>query len=277
MQNAAFESLSLNWRYLAFEVPPENLPAALAGAAAMRFIGLNLTVPHKLLALDLVDVLDASARTWGAVNTILFQGRLAAGDWQPLAEFDLASPVEIRSVGFNTDADGLARSLREDLQIQLTGGKALLLGAGGAGRAAALKLATEGLAELYLVNRTEARAVDLATELKKQFPPLTVQVGYPTGKIDLLVNATSLGMKSGDALPFDARQFSLPQAACVYDVIYRPPETPLLALAKAAGCRTANGLGMLVHQGAKAFEIWTGKTAPVKVMRQAVEQNIYAL
>jgi shikimate dehydrogenase len=275
MQNAAFAALALNWRYLAFEVPPEQLAAAIAGAAAMRFAGLNLTVPHKLLAMQLVDVLDETAKTWGAVNTIQFQGKTPAGDWRPLREFEHESPTEIRSMGFNTDADGLAASLRDDLKIQLTGFRALLLGAGGAGRAAALKLAAEKLTELYLVNRTEAKAVALAAEIKKQFPQVTVNIGYPAGKIDLVVNATSLGMKVGDALPLDEQKFSLSQAQAVYDVIYRPAETRFLALAKAAGCRTANGLGMLVHQGAKAFEIWTGQTAPFAVMRQAVEQSIY--
>lgn len=277
MHNAAFAALALNWRYLAFEVSPEQLGAALAGAAAMRFAGLNLTVPHKLLALDLVDELDESARIWGAVNTIQFQGRRPQGEWRPLGEFESESAAEIRSVGFNTDADGLANSLREDLQIKLAGARVLLLGAGGAGRAAALKLAAEGVAELHLVNRTGSKAAELAATIKNNFPRLVVAVGYPGGKVDLVVNATSLGMKSGDPLPFDGQKFSLKQAQAVYDVIYRPAVTPLLVFAGAAGCRTANGLGMLVHQGAKAFEIWTGKTAPLTVMRQAVEQNIYAL
>jgi shikimate dehydrogenase len=277
MQNAAFGALALNWRYLAFEVPPAQLAAAIAGAAAMRFAGLNLTVPHKLLAVELVDVLDQSATTWGAVNTIQFQGKAPSGEWLPLRDFDQESPTLIRSVGFNTDADGLAGSLREDLQISLAGSRVLLLGAGGAGRAAALKLAAEKVADLYLVNRTESKALALAAEINKQSPLVNVHIGYPAGKVDLVINSTSLGMKAGDGLPFDAQKFSLPQARAAYDVIYRPAETPFLALARAAGCRTANGLGMLVHQGAKAFEIWTGRAAPFAVMRQAVEQSIYGL
>jgi len=275
MQNAAFAVLALNWRYLAFEVPPEQLATAIAGAAAMRFAGLNLTVPHKLLAMQLVDVLDETAKTWGAVNTIQFQGKNPAGVWLPLRDFESHSPSGIRSVGFNTDADGFANSLREDLKIHLPGSRALLLGAGGAGRAAAVKLAAEKVSELYLINRTEAKAAALAAEIQKQSPQVTVHVGYPPGKIDLVVNATSLGMKAGDPLAFDDHKFSLSRAQAAYDVIYRPAETPFLALARAAGCRTANGLGMLVHQGAKAFEIWTGRNAPFGVMRQAVEQSIY--
>src|SRR5271169_5537008 len=152
MHNAAFAALGLNWRYLAFEVHPDDLRAAIAGARAMGFAGLNLTVPHKILALDIVDALDESARIWGAVNTIRFEGRDAEGPWLPLREFDQVSPREIRSHGFNTDADGLETSLREDLKMELRGQKVLLLGAGGAGRMAALKCAGAGVSELFLVN-----------------------------------------------------------------------------------------------------------------------------
>ncbi len=117
--------------------------------------------------------------------------------------------------------------------------------------------------------------MEIADEIKKRFPSVSIEVGYPKMNLDLLVNATSLGMKPDDASPLDEKQFSLKQARAVYDVIYRPAETKLLAAAKAAGCKMANGLGMLLHQGAKAFEIWTGKPAPLDVMRRAVEQSIY--
>jgi shikimate dehydrogenase len=255
MHNAAFAKLELNWRYLAFEVDPKNLRAAIAGAKAMNFAGLNLTVPHKLLAVEMVDALDDSAKKWGAVNTIHF------------------GPED--SVGFNTDADAIAAALREDLKLELCGAKVLLLGAGGAGRTAALKLASENVAELFLVNRTRSKAEEIAGEIQKQFPAVKVAVGFPRAGVDLLLNATSLGLKPDDASPLDEKQFSLKQTRAVYDMIYRPAETKLLADAKAAGCQTANGLGMLLHQGAKAFEIWTGQTAPLDVMRRALEQNIY--
>ena len=257
MHNAAFAALSLNWRYLAFEVDPKNLRAAIEGARAMNFAGLNLTVPHKLLAVDMVDELATSAKTWGAVNTIKFEND--------------------RAVGFNTDADGLANSLREDLQIELRGKQVLLLGAGGAGRTAALKLATENVAELFLVNRTAGKAEEIAAEIKKQFPSVKVSVGYPKAEIDLLLNATSLGLKPEDSSPLDEKRFSLKQARAVYDMIYQPAETKLIAAAKAAGCKTANGIGMLVHQGANAFELWTGQPAPVAVMRRAVEGSVYGV
>jgi len=258
MHNAAFAALALNWRYLAFEVNPKNLRAAIEGAKAMNFAGLNLTVPHKLLALEMVDELDVSAKVWGAVNTINFQNG--------------------RAIGFNTDADGIATSLREDLKIKLRGARVLLLGAGGAGRTAALKLASEGVSELFLANRTFSKILELQNEIAKKFPAVYVGLNYPKdskAKIDLVLNATSIGLKKNDGLPFDGNQFSQNQARAVYDMIYRPAETRLLAAAKKSGCKTANGLGMLLHQGAKAFEIWTGKSAPLDVMRRALGQNIY--
>ena len=259
MHNAAFAALGLNWRYLAFEVHPDNLRAAMAGARAMQFAGLNLTVPHKLLAVDMVDALEASAKTWGAVNTIKFEG----------------SANGIRAVGYNTDADAIVTALREDLKMELRGANVLLLGAGGAGRTAALKLASENVAELFLVNRTPGKAEAVAGEIKKRFPSVRTTIGYPKAAIDLLLNATSLGLKPGDPSPLDEKQFSLRQARAVYDMIYNPAETELLQAAKTAGCPAANGLGMLLHQGARAFEIWTGKPAPLEVMRRALEQNIY--
>ena len=261
MHNAAFAALGLNWRYLAFEVHPDHLRAAIAGAKAMQFAGLNLTVPHKLLAVDMVDELDASAKTWGAVNTILFKPADAGG--------------EIRAIGYNTDADAIVTALREESQVELRGAKVLLLGAGGAGRTAALKLASENVAELFLVNRTPGKAEAVAGEIKKQFPSVRVTTGHPPAAVDLVLNATSLGLKPGDPSPLDEKQFSLRHARAVYDMIYNPAETALLKAAQAAGCRTANGLGMLLHQGARAFEIWTGKSAPLEVMRRALVENIY--
>jgi shikimate dehydrogenase len=274
-QNAGLAALGLNWRYLAFEVRPEELRQAIEGAKAMRFIGLNLTVPHKLLAVEMVDALDASASAWGAVNTIRFEARSAEGQWRPLGAFPGDIPGEVRSQGFNTDAEAISRSLREDLGLELRGARVLLLGAGGAGRTAALKLAAEGVAELSLVNRTADKAEALADEIRGRFPIVQCRVDYPAGPVDLLLNATSAGLKPTDPLPFDEQRFRLSQAKSAYDMIYRPAQTKLLARAKAAGCRTANGVGMLVCQGARALEIWTGRPAPAALMRQALLENIY--
>jgi shikimate dehydrogenase len=278
MQNAALAALGLDWRYLAFEVSPDDLRIAIDGAKAMKFVGLNLTVPHKLLALEMVDTLDESARAWGAVNTIRFEGRDADGVWRALHELGNDVAGEIRSQGFNTDADAIVQSLREDLKLGLAGAKVMLLGAGGAGRVAALKLAAENVGELFLINRTVTKAEAIAVEISKRFPGVKITVGYPKEPkvaLDLLINATSLGLKPGDDLPLDEEQFALRQARAVYDMIYRPAETPLLRAAKAAACRTANGVGMLLYQGARALELWTGRTAPVKIMREALVKHIY--
>jgi shikimate dehydrogenase len=293
MHNAAFARLGLDWCYLAYEVHPDNLRAAIAGAKAMQFAGLNLTVPHKVLAMDMVDALDESARTWGAVNTIRFEGRAAGGDWRPLREFGVPSrdlrdgkpecsrppeggtPNEFRAHGFNTDAHGISRSLREDLGLALPGAKVLLVGTGGAGQVAALKLATEGVSELFLFDFAGAKAQAVAEEIRRRHPQVKVTVDFPKGRVDLLVNATPLGLKPGDPSPLEGRSFALSQAGAVYDMVYNPAETALLKSAKAAGCKTANGLGMLLHQGAKAFEIWTGQPAPLDVMRRALEEAVY--
>ncbi|HEV2319856.1 MAG TPA: shikimate dehydrogenase [Verrucomicrobiae bacterium] len=259
MHNAAFQALGLNWCYLAFEVDPSNLRAAIEGARAMNVAGFNLTVPHKLLAVEMMDTLDESARLYGAINTVKFA----------------RSNGEIRAAGFNTDADAIAMALREDLGMKLRGAKVLLLGAGGAGRTAALKLAWENVAELHLVNRTMRKSEQIAEEIRERFPSVIAAAGYPPGEVDLILNATSLGLKPGDPPPLDEKAFPLGHARAVYDMIYRPAQTRLLASAKTAGCKTANGLGMLLHQGAKAFKIWTGRNAPIEVMRRALAKDIY--
>jgi shikimate dehydrogenase len=275
MQNAGIAELGLNWRYLAFDVRPEELRTALQGAKAMQFVGLNLTIPHKLLAVEMVDAYDESVKMWGAVNTIRFEGRDKNGIWLPMQQFEETPPEKVRLHGFNTDADAITRSLREDLGIELAGARVLLLGAGGAGRVAALKLAAENVSELFLVNRTPAKAGSVAAEIRRRHLNVKVQLGYPRGEVDLAINATSLGLAPEDPLPFDGKQFSLRQAHAVYDMIYRPSETPFLATAKAAGSRVANGLGMLLYQGAKALEIWSGQSAPIETMRATLKKNIY--
>lgn len=275
MHNAALRELKLDWRYAAFDVHPENLADALKGAQAMKFVGLNLTVPHKLLAVELVDELDVSAREWGAVNTVLFEGKAPDGQWRPLRDCDPETVGELRSRGFNTDAEAIVRSIEEDLAVPVRGATILLLGAGGAGRTAALKLAASGARRLYVVNRTMSKAVEIERELSKRTPEVEARAGYPEETVDLVINATSLGLRAEDPWPFDAAHFSLNRAGAAYDMIYRPAETPLLRAAAAAGCKISNGLGMLLYQGAKALEIWTGLPAPLEVMRRALRQHVY--
>lgn len=275
MHNAAMQALGLDWRYAAFDVLPAHLADAIRGAAAMKYVGLNLTVPHKLLAMEIVTELDISARTWGAVNTILFEGQFSSGEWKPLRDCNPEGLVAVRPRGFNTDADAITRSLREDLDISVSGKTALLLGAGGAGRTAALKLASDGIKHIYLVNRTMSKAEEVAREIRHRFPNVTTSVGYPDHTVDFVMNATSAGLKSDDPLPFDSSRFSLKKAGAAYDMIYRPARTKFLDEAERAGCRIANGLGMLLYQGAKALEIWSGMKAPIEVMRTALEQQVY--
>lgn len=275
MHNAALRELGLDWRYLAFDVHPDKLREALEGCRAMKFLGVNLTVPHKLIAVPFMDVLDASAREWGAVNTVAFEGRHGEGDWRPLREFDDAPPAAVRLCGYNTDADAVIRSVSEDLGCEVRGLKVMVLGAGGAGRVAALKLASGGVECLYLVNRTASKAQEVAEEATRRFPGVQVHVGYPAERIDLVLNATSLGLRSSDPLPYDTSKWSPKRASLAYDMIYRPAETPFLRQAKAEGCRVANGLGMLLYQGAKALEIWSGRPAPTDLMRRALVKHIY--
>lgn len=275
MQNAGIEALGLNWRYTAFETRPYDLAAAIEGARAMRFIGLNLTVPHKLLAVDLMDELDESARVWGAVNTVRFEGRGADGDWLPLGQWKGGEILKVRTRGFNTDADAITHTLRDDLQCELSGASVLLLGAGGAGRVAALKLAAEGVGRLWLVNRTASKAERIGAEIRTAFPNVAVGIGYPNQDVDLILNATSLGLKPDDPSPLDEGKYPINRAAAVYDMIYRPARTRLLQSAQSGDCRMANGTGMLLHQGAKALEIWSGKPAPLGAMRVALESHLH--
>jgi shikimate dehydrogenase len=276
MHNAALAALGLDWRYLAFEVPHKDLRAAIAGAKAMKFIGLNLTVPHKISALEMVDVVHEKARLLDAVNTIVFETPGPKGDWIPLGQVADGLITEIRSHGYNTDAEGLARSLKEDFQWpDLRGASILLLGAGGAARAAALQLAEEGIDSLFLVNRTGAKAEQLAGAVKARFPAVNVISSLPHDPVDLVINATSLGLKEGDSLPLEEDWLKSHHPERVYDMVYRPAETALLRSAKNAGCQTANGLGMLLYQGAVALELWSGAPAPIEIMRAALRKHIY--
>ncbi|MBT5063147.1 MAG: shikimate dehydrogenase [Verrucomicrobia bacterium] len=278
MQNAGIAELGLNWRYLAFDVLPEQLTEALSGAKAMRYVGLNLTVPHKLLALDWVDIVDPAAKEWGAVNTIRFEGQSEDGSWTPLGQAaDPTRFTNIRSVGFNTDADAILRSIGEDLGLSLKGTTCILLGAGGAGRVAALKLASAGVKKLHLINRTQSKSEAVASDIHGKFPEVETSLEYPKHgtPVDLMLNATSLGLKADDPLPVNSDAIDLKNVSHAYDMIYQPAQTPFLKQAAHAGCRTANGLGMLLYQGTAALEIWTGQTAPTSTMQTALHEHVY--
>ena len=239
-----------SWRYFRFDVPPQRLAAALGLMRARGFMGVNLTVPHKVLALEIVRELDAAAREAGAVNTLVAVGAA----WR----------------GHNTDGYGLAAGIREDLRIDLGGTHVVLLGAGGAARGAAVECLRAGCASLSIANRTRANLealLGLLAPVAGSIPVMAIGPGgaeadVPSGS--LLINATSAGLRDDDPAPADLR--AIPGIAAVYDMIYNPPVTRLLAQARTLGIAHANGLGMLAHQGAKALEIWTGvpaaRTAP---------------
>lgn len=276
-QNAGIAAMGLNWRYLALEVLPENLPQAIEGAKAMGFMGLNLTIPHKEQAFRLADQVEDSARILGSVNTLVFEGLTAEGTWVPVRDWGRETPRQIRSIGYNTDAEAIIRALKEDLQFNPKGKRILILGTGGAGRVAALRLAAESAAELYLVNRTLSKAQSLSREIETHTPNVRVHIGYPpeTQPVDLILNSTSLGLKESDPLPWDGQQFCLERSARAFDMIYRPACTPFLQAAKDAGCRVANGLSMLLYQGVTSLKLWSGAEPPVETMRAALKEHIY--
>jgi shikimate dehydrogenase len=244
-QLAAADARFRNWRYVRFDIPPADLPQALTRLHAKNFRGLNLTVPHKVMALDLVAGIDDAARPIGAVNTLLH----TPSGWR----------------GHNTDGYGLATAVHEDLGFPLPGTHVILLGAGGAARGAAVECLQQGCASLTIANRTAANRdallaslAPLATGIPRSgFDPSTPPADLPPNA--LVINATSAGLHATDPLPIDLR--ALPRPRAVFDMIYNPSRTALLRAATALGVPTANGLSMLVHQGAKALEIWTGAPA----------------
>lgn len=257
LHRAAFAATGLNAVYLPWAVTPDRLAAAVQGLRAMEnLLGVNVTVPHKETIVPLLDGLTAEAEAMGAVNTLL--------------------PREGKLLGDNTDGPAFLTALREDLGCQVSGLTAALLGAGGAARAAAISLAGAGVRRLIIVNRSPERAKRLTDLVSARYPACHASAqalhlhwrADEVPEIRLLVNCTSLGLQADDPPLFDYLSLSTPMM--VYDLIYNPPETPLLRAARAQGCRTGNGLGMLLHQGALAFERWTGRPAPLAAMRQAL-------
>jgi len=258
MHNAAYAALGLDWCYLPFAVPPERLAEAIAGVRALGLVGVNVTVPHKQALLPLMDELTPAATAIGAGNTVIVR--------------------EGHLVGHNTDAAGFMRALRE-AGCEPAGVPALVLGAGGAARAVVYALVEAG-ARVTVLNRTPERAEALVRDLGGQVsgnlraaPLDLVSLRDLASPARLVVNATSVGMwRAGgadagaspwpDTLPF-------PPDALAFDLVYNPRETAFMRQARAAGASAANGLGMLVYQGAEAFEAWTGMAAPAEVMLHA--------
>jgi shikimate dehydrogenase len=248
MHNAAYLALGLNWRYVAFQVAPDHVWAAVAGMRALRLAGLNVTIPHKEAVIPYLDDVMPAARAIGAVNTILV--------------------AEDRLIGDNTDTYGFLRAL-EEAGIQLAGRKALVLGAGGAARAATYGLASRG-ARVVILSRTLARARQLALDMLRSTPTADIEaVEMAPEDASLLINCTPVGMwPHDDASPLPAG-FALHPGLAVMDMVYRPQQTALMHQARDAGTKIVSGLEMLVHQAAAAFERWTGVKPPVDTMRAA--------
>jgi shikimate dehydrogenase len=252
IHNAAFAAAGLDWAFLAFEVEQGSAAAALEGARALGLGGLSVTMPHKADVAAAVDERSAVVDRLGAANCVIpvGQGRLR---------------------GESTDGAGFVRSLA-DAGVDPAGMRCCVLGAGGAARAVVLALAGAGAAAVTVVNRTEAngaRAAELAGAAGRVAAGDAVTAAL--GDADLVVNATSVGMGGGPP-PIDVRLLGVGQV--VADLVYEPIRTALLDAAAVAGCRTVDGLGMLLHQAALAFESWTGETAPLDAMRGAIAAHL---
>jgi shikimate dehydrogenase len=263
MQNAALKHCGIDMDYARFHIRANELASALSFLRELDFVGINLTVPHKIAGMNLLDNADASAKEIGAVNIIkIDEGKL---------------------IGFNTDGHGFSRAVREEFSVDLRDLRVLVLGAGGAGRAIAVQCAKESCERLVIANRTLEKAKKLADELHdffagpKVFGPVPrlqaipweeSAIRFQIGNIDLIVNATPLGLNRVDISPVPARL--LAPHLMVYDTIYSSARTPLVSAAIEAGARAANGLSMLLYQGALAFEIWFQREAPLEIMRTAL-------
>ena len=257
MQNAAFLKVGIDAVYVPFEVEPDKLGEAISGVRALGVKGINVTVPHKERVIEHLDYISDEAEFLEAVNTVKNEnGELT---------------------GYNTDAEGFLRSLIEE-KIKLEGKKVLMFGAGGAARAVGYALLKGGVKFLNIVNRNFQRAKEVGKLLGTRgnvlvFPLKESTVEALLKDTDLIVNTTSVGMAPDDPRLFNYSR--IPEGITVVDIIYNPPETPLLKAAREKGCKIVNGLGMLVYQGAVAFEIWTGKKAPVNTMRKVLERKLY--
>ncbi len=263
MHAASFQSLGLSAEYVCFDVPPEDLPARLEACRREGFDGLNVTIPHKEAVVPLMGHLDPSARLFGAVNTVRFDAK--------------------GSTGYNTDATGFLTDLKASRDVTPDGLRVLILGCGGAGRALAIACAREGALEIGLGDLIDSKAEVVAEEIKVRLPDAVAQVDVLSVEpevwarysrdCDLIVHCTSAGLHVGDASPLPPEAFR--EGQLLYDLVYTARVTPTMRSAQASGADTLNGAGMLVHQGAAAFTIWTGLAADTAAMRAALEARIY--
>ena len=257
MEEAAFTACGLNYRYITAKVCAGDLPAAFAGIKAMNFCGINLTMPHKIDIIPLLDGLSASAAIIGAVNTVVNRG----GKW----------------IGENSDGKGFVESLRQQ-GCTLQGKYITILGAGGAARAIGIECALAGAASITIINRSETRGQELVELIRKntsaqaRYAPWTPAVRIPE-ETQILVNATCIGFDQDRARAPDIDYTAITTGMYVSDVVFNPVDPLFLQKARAQGAKTISGLGMLAQQGAINFTLWTGKPAPLDVMVQMLEKN----
>ena len=256
IHNAAIAALGLDYVYVPFHVQPDSLGAAIEGFKATNVGGINVTIPHKQNAMSYLDEISREATLIGAVNTLIFKEGVIIGE--------------------NTDAPGFLQAMQEDGLDVPQGGAAVVIGAGGSARAIVVTLALAGVRTICIANRTVSRAVALATDLSEKTGISIYGIGLDDSKLphavgtsQLIVNTASTSMDVSHPLLIDPEWLE-PQSI-VYDIVYTPPETRLLQAAAEKDCHTIGGLGMLVHQGAIAFEKWTGVNPPVEIMRQALQ------
>jgi shikimate dehydrogenase len=257
MQEAAFREAGLNWRYLTVEVPPASLHDAVTGARAFGMRGFNLTIPHKVAVMQHLDHIAADAALIGAVNTVRRDGD--------------------RFIGENTDGKGFLHGLRLDVGVDPGGKRVVVLGAGGAARAIVTELALAGAVDVLVVNRSVARGESMVRDLAAK-TGRAIRFAEWRGiyaidpATDILVNATSIGLFP-DVTAMPPVELSAARAGMlVCDVVFNPPETRLLAAARARNLPVLDGLSMLVYQGAIGFKLWTGVEAPVAVMKGALSK-----
>lgn len=259
MHNAAFQALELDYLYIACHVRPACLAAAIGGMRALGLRGLNVTIPHKVAVLPLLDAVDPLAQQIGAVNTIVSDGG--------------------RLTGYNTDASGFLQALVQN-GFRPENRNAVIVGAGGAARAIAMALAGRG-ARLIVLNRTPQTAMDLVARVKQSFADSQAigldlseeNMRAAVGDADLIVNTTSVGMRPETGLSAIPARLIEPRHT-VFDIVYSPVRTSLLRDAELSGARAISGLDMLVWQGAAAFELWTGQKAPVEIMSRALREAL---
>jgi shikimate dehydrogenase len=260
MHNASIEALGLDAIYIALDVAPEKLMEVLPAMQSMGFGGVNLTIPLKEVAYRGLSNLDESARLLGAVNTVQF--------------------TERGMVGHNTDGYGFLKAMEEAFGDPVKGAAVFVLGCGGAGRAVALMAAGAGASVITLADVDEKKIASVTDELAKLYPEVSVaRAKRPDEQMascrtaDIVVQATPVGMKETDAALLGPEAFRSGQRA--FDLIYMYPETVFMKQARLGGARTANGLGMLLHQGARAFAIWSGREPDVAAMRSALQKAVY--